>query len=74
MFSTIPSTGTKLALELQNAGQLRYGEPDGDTRALWSTDGDRLTAEFEKLVLTTLMAPWPRDGDLDPETAAEAVA
>jgi len=29
--------------------------------------------EFEKLVLTTLMATWPRDGDLDPEEAAAAV-
>ncbi len=29
--------------------------------------------EFEKLVLTTLLAPWPRDGDLDPTLAAEAV-
>ena len=26
----------------------------------------RFGAEFEKLVLMTLMAPWPRDGDLDP--------
>ena len=26
--------------------------------------------EFEKLVLVTLMAPWPRDGDLDPAEAA----
>ena len=29
--------------------------------------------EFEKLVLTTLMAPWPRDGDLDPLDAERAV-
>ncbi len=29
--------------------------------------------EFEKLVLTTLMAPWPRDGDLDPNVAAQIV-
>ena len=29
--------------------------------------------EFEKLVLTTLMAPWPRTGDLDPLDAARAV-
>ncbi|MEO8346442.1 MAG: wax ester/triacylglycerol synthase family O-acyltransferase [Betaproteobacteria bacterium] len=33
----------------------------------------RFAAEFEKLVLTTLMAPWPRDGDLDCEEAAAAV-
>jgi WS/DGAT/MGAT family acyltransferase len=31
---------------------------------------DRFCAEFEKLVLITLMAPWPRDGDLDPAEAA----
>jgi diacylglycerol O-acyltransferase len=29
----------------------------------------RFRPEFEKLVLTTLLAPWPRQGDLDPETA-----
>jgi diacylglycerol O-acyltransferase / wax synthase len=33
----------------------------------------RFGSEFEKLVLTTLMAPWPRMGDLDPNDAAEAV-
>ncbi len=32
----------------------------------------RFGAEFEKLVLTTLMALWPRDGDLDPDEAAAA--
>jgi len=26
----------------------------------------RFGSEFEKLVMTTLMAPWPRDGELDP--------
>jgi len=30
--------------------------------------------EFEKLVLTTLMAPWPSDAPLSPEAAARAVA
>ena len=30
--------------------------------------------EFEKLVLMTLLAPWPRDGDLDPAVAAEVLA
>ena len=35
---------------------------------------ERFQPEFEKLVLTTLMAEWPRDGDLDPEEAATAVA
>ncbi len=33
----------------------------------------RFVGEFEKLVLTTLMAPWPREGDLSPEAAAAAV-
>jgi diacylglycerol O-acyltransferase / wax synthase len=33
----------------------------------------RFGAEFEKLVLTTLMSPWPRDGELDPEIAAQSV-
>jgi WS/DGAT/MGAT family acyltransferase len=31
----------------------------------------RFGPEFEKLVLTTLMAPWPLPGDLDPEVAAQ---
>jgi hypothetical protein len=30
--------------------------------------------EFEKLVLTTLMSPWPRAGELDPAVAAGAVS
>lgn len=30
--------------------------------------------EFEKLVLTTLLCPWPRPGELDPAVAAQAVA
>ncbi len=34
----------------------------------------RFASEFEKLVLTTLMAPWPRTGDLDPADAEAAVA
>ena len=33
----------------------------------------RFASEFEKLVLTTLMAPWPRNGDLDPQEAEAAV-
>jgi diacylglycerol O-acyltransferase len=35
---------------------------------------ERFAPEFEKLVLTTLLAPWPRDGDLDPALAAQCVA
>lgn len=33
----------------------------------------RFEPEFEKLVLTTLLAPWPWKGDLDPAVAARAV-
>jgi WS/DGAT/MGAT family acyltransferase len=33
----------------------------------------RLEPEFEALLLTTLMSPWPREGDLDPAEAALAV-
>ncbi|HVN35723.1 MAG TPA: wax ester/triacylglycerol synthase family O-acyltransferase [Casimicrobiaceae bacterium] len=34
----------------------------------------RFGAEFEKLVLTTLLSPWPAEGDLDPRLAERAVA
>jgi diacylglycerol O-acyltransferase / wax synthase len=34
---------------------------------------ERFGAEFEKLVLTSLLARWPRDDDLDPVEAAAAV-
>jgi len=41
-------------------------------------DPERISArfadEFEKIVLATLMSPWPRDGDLDPDMAAQAVS
>jgi WS/DGAT/MGAT family acyltransferase len=33
----------------------------------------RFGTEFEKLVLTTLLSPWPRDGELDPAIAERAV-
>jgi WS/DGAT/MGAT family acyltransferase len=33
----------------------------------------RFAGEFEKLVLATLLSPWPLDGDLDPEVAERAV-
>jgi hypothetical protein len=33
----------------------------------------KFAPEFDKLVLTTLMAPWPWDGDLDHAVAADAV-
>lgn len=34
----------------------------------------RFGDEFERLVLVTLMAPWPRDGDLDPAEAEAVLA
>jgi diacylglycerol O-acyltransferase len=34
----------------------------------------RFQPEFEKLVLTTLLSPWPGEGDLDPALAEQAVA
>ena len=34
----------------------------------------RFAGEFERLVLATLMSPWPREGDLEPGVAARAVA
>jgi WS/DGAT/MGAT family acyltransferase len=34
----------------------------------------RFDGEFEKLVLLTLMAPWPLEGDLDPAEAEALVA
>ena len=41
-------------------------------------DPDRISArfadEYEKIVLATLMSPWPRAGDLDPDVAAQAIA
>jgi hypothetical protein len=44
---TVPSTGEKLPIELQNAGLLRYGswtpaDPGADSRSLWRLDGDDL--------------------------------
>jgi diacylglycerol O-acyltransferase / wax synthase len=41
-------------------------------------DPERISArfgdEFEKVTLTTLLSPWPRDGDLDPVEAERAVS
>jgi hypothetical protein len=53
---TIPSTGVKLPIEMQNAGLLRYGRWDGDSRALWHLDGDELTVRV----------PWALLGFADP--------
>ncbi len=60
---TIPSTGARLAVELQNSGQLHHGEPAGDSRALWHSDGDRLT----------IRVPWAMLGFADPSTHRVAV-
>jgi diacylglycerol O-acyltransferase / wax synthase len=60
---------------LSYAGNVQFGLI---TDALLCPDPEhiieRFGPEFEKLVLTTLLAPWPRDGDLDPATAESAVA
>jgi hypothetical protein len=40
---TIPSTGARLPIEMQNTGLLRHGSWAEDTRALWHADGDELT-------------------------------
>ena len=60
---------------LSYAGQVQFGVI---TDAARCPDPDRIierfAPEFEKLVLTTLMAPWPRTGDLDPADAEAAVA
>ncbi len=59
----IPSTGAELPVELQNAGLLRHGVPAGDSRALWHSDGDRLTVRV----------PWAMLGFADPSTHRVAV-
>jgi WS/DGAT/MGAT family acyltransferase len=35
---------------------------------------ERFGDEFEKLVFTTLLAPWPREGELDPALAEQIVS
>jgi hypothetical protein len=55
---TIPSTGEKLPAELQNAGLLRYGTPEGDSRALWHLEDDDLVVRM----------PWGLLGYADPST------
>jgi hypothetical protein len=55
---TIPSTGAKLPVELQNAGALRYGIPADDSRALWYLDGDDLVVRI----------PWALLGYADPSS------
>ncbi|MGX6602944.1 hypothetical protein ACWKSP_12520 [Micromonosporaceae bacterium Da 78-11] len=58
---TVPTTKEKLAIELQNAGLLRYGswdpaDPQADSRSLWHLDGDDLV----------LRVPWAMLGFADP--------
>ncbi|GIK88427.1 MAG: wax ester/triacylglycerol synthase family O-acyltransferase [Burkholderiales bacterium] len=57
------------------AGAVRFGLV---TDRQLCPDPERVIArfgpEFEKLVLTTLLAPWPEGGDLDPEVAERAVS
>jgi hypothetical protein len=65
---TIPRTGEKLPIELQNAGLLRYGDWDpgdgnADSRALWHRDGDELTVRV----------PWALLGFADPSAHSVGV-
>ena len=56
------------------AGQVQFGVVTD--RGL-CPDPERIVArfgdEFEKLLLTTLLSPWPADGELDPALAERAV-
>ena len=59
---------------LSYAGQVQFGLITD--RGLCPDPGEvsrRFGLEFEKLLLATLLAPWPREGDLDPAVAARAV-
>jgi hypothetical protein len=60
---TVPSTGAKLPIEMQNAGLLRYGRWDSDSRALWHSDGAELTVRV----------PWALLGFADPSSHAVGV-
>jgi WS/DGAT/MGAT family acyltransferase len=60
---------------LSYAGQVQFGLiTDRELCPDPSEISRRFGPELEKLLLTTLLAPWPRDGDLDPAVAAQAVA
>ncbi|UQU64265.1 hypothetical protein COUCH_35790 [Couchioplanes caeruleus] len=52
----VPTTGERLPAEIQNAGLLRYGTPDEDSRNLWYRDGDDLVVRV----------PWAMLGYADP--------
>jgi hypothetical protein len=53
---TVPTTGEKLPVELQNAGLLRYGDPAVDSRSVWHREGDDLLVRV----------PWAMLGFADP--------
>jgi hypothetical protein len=55
---TVPSTGERRPAEIQNAGALRYGTPDSDSRALWYLDADDLVVRV----------PWALLGYADPSS------
>jgi hypothetical protein len=60
---TVPSTGAKLPVEMQNAGLLRHGRADQDSRALWHKDEEELTVRV----------PWALLGFADPSAHAVGV-
>jgi hypothetical protein len=65
---TVPSTGAKMPIELQNAGLLRYGvwdtgTSDADSRAVWHLHGDDLTVRV----------PWAMLAFADPSSHAVGV-
>jgi hypothetical protein len=65
---TVPSTGAKLPIEMQNAGLLRHGvwntdDPGADSRALWHLDGNNLSVRV----------PWAMMGFADPSAHAVGV-
>lgn len=53
---TVPGTGERLPAELQNAGALRYGNPDADSRSVWERAGGDLVVRV----------PWAMLGFADP--------
>ena len=62
------SSETKLPVELQNAGLLRYGswdpaDPEADSRSLWHAEDDTLTVRV----------PWAMLGFADPSSRAVGV-
>jgi hypothetical protein len=57
-FELIVDRDLTLPAELQNAGALRYGSPESDSRALWRLDGDDLIVRV----------PWAMLGYADPSS------